>query len=308
LTRVSYAVDADLAAELDADRASRGEHPALLYAFDGFVDAGLVAGLVVNDVVAHCGARRLVTFDADDLIHYRERRPPMVMTPGGWETGGQPDIGIDLVHDANSRPFLLCYGPEPDLHWEGFAQALSDIAQRFEVRQAVGMHGLPMAVPHTRPLPTTVPGVPSPLLHPTSAGPHGRVQVTGSAQALVEMRLIGVGLDAMTVAVHVPYYLSATPFPQAAVQMLRLVHDITGLRFDTGRLVEEAGRVTAEIAQQVGASAEFAELVGDLERRYDGVTGPAIRSREVPSGDELAAEVEAFLATRAAGEGPDLSA
>lgn len=57
-----------------------------------------------------------------------------------------------LVQDATGAPFLLLSGPEPDVEWERFAAAVRQIVERLQVRLSVNFHGIPMGVPHTRPV------------------------------------------------------------------------------------------------------------------------------------------------------------
>ncbi|MDR3202144.1 MAG: PAC2 family protein [Bifidobacteriaceae bacterium] len=306
-----FSVDDAAAAVLE----SRGAGPVLIYALDGFVDAGIVAGLAVNDFVVHGGAQRVVTFDSDQLVDYRSRRPPMLIGDSGWDGITLPDIGIDVVRDSAGVAFLLLYGPEPDLKWDRFADAICQIAERFHITRAIGMHGVPMAVPHTRPLQATVPVARARAGREIGEiGP--KLQVPGSAQALIEHRLAQAGLDSMTLAVHVPHYLAALPFAAGSVELLGRIGEVADLDFDLSRLARGAERTGWEIARQMERSEDLAGLVRELEQRYDDAEGggwprpaggPADLTTALPtvlpSADELAAELEDFLASQ--GTGPE---
>jgi hypothetical protein len=300
-----YTIHRDVAEELDATGAS----PVMLYAFDGFVDAGIVAGVAINDLVTREGSRRLVTFNTDELVDYRSRRPPMVYSDAGWTGYMAPELGIDLVHDAKGQPFLLMYGPEPDLRWEAFAQAVIEVVEHFDVRLAVGMHGLSMPVPHTRPLAVTGPGQVASLTN-ALAGHRGAFQVPGSAMGLVEYRLKEISREAVTYAVHVPTYLSSMPYPEGTVRLLEAIEPATGLTFDLDNLRVHAVEAKRAIDRQVADSEELSQAVAGLEERYDSVvtegrTGQ-LPSGPLPTGDELAQELERFLADQSAGtDGPD---
>ncbi len=52
--------------------------------------------------------------------------------------------------------FLLLEGVEPDNHWNRFAGAVRQLIERYNVTLTIGVHGIPMGVPHTRPLGMTV--------------------------------------------------------------------------------------------------------------------------------------------------------
>ena len=77
-----------------------------------------------------------------------------------------------------------------------------------------------------------------------------------------------------------------------------------GLYLPTEGLTTAAARADAEIAEQVAASDEVKQVVEALEKQYDmvasapGERGGMELGGELPSADELGAEVEQFLATR----------
>src|SRR5256884_9929991 len=122
------------------------ERPVLVQALTGFVDAGSAALLAREHLLAR-GARTVAVFDADQLIDYRSRRPPMIFMEDHWESYDEPTLGIHLLRDDAGTPFLLFAGPEPDLHWERFIAAVLLLVERFGVRLTVGLNAIPMAVP-----------------------------------------------------------------------------------------------------------------------------------------------------------------
>jgi hypothetical protein len=103
----------------------------------------------------------------------------------------------------------------------------------------------------------------------------------------------------------VPHYLADTELPAAALKSLEVLAAATGLLFPTDRLREESREFLARVDEQVAANEELAVLVRTLEERHDTyMAGNPVRSPltddegEVPSADELAAELEKFLAIR----------
>jgi hypothetical protein len=87
--------------------------------------------------------------------------------------------------------------------------------------------------------------------------------------------------------------------------LLTALHDVSGLRVDALELREDAVRHRARLDELVGANPEHVEVLHQLEAAYDseaqgergaslGGLGP-LTSRDLPSGDELAAELERFL-------------
>ena len=284
--------------------------PVLVVVLDGFVDAGAAARLAVDSMLAAGPGRVVARFDVDQLVDYRSRRPPLRFETDRWTGYSAPELDVVALTDTAGTGFLLLSGPEPDTQWERFAAAVEQLVRRLGVRLTVNLTGIPMAVPHTRPIGVTVHGTRSELTEGHEAL-FADAEVPGSAVALAEYRLGQAGLPAMGFAVHVPHYLARAEYPQAARVLVDHLAMATGLYLSTEALTAAAERADREIAEQVAGSEEVAQVVAALERQYDTVvSGATERSGtglggELPSADELAAEVERFLADRDDDPGPD---
>ena len=221
-----------------------------------------------------------------------------------WADYKAPKLSIQACKDAVGVAFLLMTGPEPDRAWERYAAAVVELTRRLDVSLTIGVHGIPMAVPHTRETDLTPHGNRTDLLG-ESVSWISRVDVPGSASSLLEFRLAESGQDAIGFTAHVPHYLSQAEYPPAAIALLGGVTAATGLAFRLGDLEEAAAKARKQIDEQVAASDEIAEAVRGLEARYDAVakandgTHPlAGPDDHVPDGEEIAAEFERFLAER----------
>lgn len=296
-----FVVDEEAAAELAAEAPENGL--VLLHALRGFVDAGSAGELAAEHLLDRFEATRLVTFDVDLLVDYRARRPAMTFDVWRWSRYEEPQLVVDLLHDGDGQPFLFLHGLEPDVQWETFAAAVRILVERFGVRLAMGMHGIPMGVPHTRPLGVTRHGTRRELTGQPSW--FGTVQVPGSAASVLEYRLGQWGHDAGAVGVHVPHYLAQSAFPPAARTALEHVAWATGLALEPEALAEASADAMEQVAQQVADAPEVAAVVRALEEQYDGLTrslgrvGLLAESTPLPTADELGAEFERFLAEQA---------
>ena len=274
----------------------------LIQALTGFVDAGAASRLAREHLLASLPNQVLARFDLDQLFDYRARRPPMIFVEDHWEEYEEPTLVLHLLRDSVDAPFLMLSGPEPDLQWERFIEAVAGLCGRFGVHLTIGLNAIPMAVPHTRPTGVTAHATRRDLI----AGYEPwlrRVQVPGSAGNLLEFRLGQKGRDAMGFAVHVPHYLAQAEYPAAAERLLVAVSKATGLMLPTEKLREAAEAARTDIDEQVAQADEAASLVRALEEQYDsylrgqhgtnllaGETGP------LPTAEELGAELERFLA------------
>ena len=278
----------------------------MLHYLEGFMDAGAAGRRLAEHLVTTFEPETIATFDVDRLIDYRSRRPTMIYSVDRWEDYDQPELTVRLMHDSSGSPFLLLAGPEPDHEWELFTAAVRSLTDRLGAGPLVGFHGIPMGVPHTRPLGVITHATRAELVTGQQRMPD-RLQVPGSASALLELRLGQAGRDALGFAVHVPHYLAQAAYPAAAVALLDAVTAATGLDLPGGVLLEAAQRTNAEIDRQVSESAEVAELVSTLERQYDALAeggqdtagdgeDSLLGGGEMPTADELAAQFERFLA------------
>ncbi|HOI04695.1 MAG TPA: PAC2 family protein, partial [Dermatophilaceae bacterium] len=103
-------------------------------------------------------------------------------------------------------------------------------------------------------------------------------------------------------AVHVPHYLAQADFPDASLVAFDALVGATGLDLARDELATSALRTREQVATELADNDEVRTLVVSLERQYDafmeGRTRPSLLATgmgEVPSADEIAADVEAFL-------------
>jgi predicted ATP-grasp superfamily ATP-dependent carboligase len=278
----------------------------LIVALDGFVDAGNAARLAVDAIREGRDVRTLVRFDIDQLIDYRSRRPPLRFDTDHWASYSSPDLDVVAVNDSADTEFLLLAGPEPDTQWERFSAAVGQLVERFGVRLVINLSAIPMAVPHTRPIGVTVHATRRELTEGHEAW-FTAADVPGSAVGLMELRLGEAGHDTMGFAVHVPHYLARAEYPQAARVLVDHIAVAAELYLSTETLSSAAERAEKEIGEQVSASDEVRQVVEALERQYDAVTAgreSGMSDQLLPSADELAAEVEKFLAGHDGDEPP----
>lgn len=283
-----------------------GEHPpvsTLVHAFSGFVDAGAGVRQAAAQIKDSCDTHLVATFDTDELVDYRARRPRMTFSSDHFSSVDTPAITVSRVLDDNGRAFLLLDGPEPDYQWNRFLAAVDIVIDTFEVTHAVGLSAIPWPAPHTRPLGVTVHGNDPELIAGRSAV-LGDIEVPGHMGALLEYHLGQRGLSSVGVTAQVPHYLVQFDYPRCAMVLLEGLADATGLSLSAVALEESAHKAEGEVAEQLSGNEEFAAVVSALEAQYDqmsearnALTKPSSAPQgEVPSGEEIAAQVEEFLA------------
>ena len=272
----------------------------LLHHLEGFIDAGAAGRLLAEHLLRDYEHETVARFDVDRLIDYRSRRPTMTYDNGRWTSYEVPALELNLIRDASGQPFLLLSGPEPDHEWDLFATAVKMLAAKLDTGPAVGFLGIPAGVPHTRPLGVIAHGTRDGLAVGTQRLPD-KIELPGSAAALLELRFGEAGRDALGFAVQVPHYLAQAAFPSAALTLLESVRDVAGLDLPGVDLQVAAEQTIEAIQQQVSESTEIGELVQALEEQYDATQkqeqeGLLADGEQMPTADELAAQFERFLA------------
>jgi predicted ATP-grasp superfamily ATP-dependent carboligase len=287
--RELYTVHEDVLAGL------AGHRPVLVHQLDGFVDAGQAGRLLTANLIEQLDSEVVAVFDHDQLHDYRSRRPAMIFDTNQWRSYADLQLRLLKMTDEQGEVFLLLSGPEPDVQWERLSAAVIGLVEQLDVRLTVTLHGIPMAVPHSRPITATAHATDPELVQGYRSW-IDRVEVPASFTGLLEYRLGQLDRKAMGFAAHVPHYLAQATFPQAALALTRQLSQATGLAIPLEPLEEAAASNLTDINHEMAQSAEVQELVATLEQQYDAMVADA--SQQVPSADEIGAEFERFLAER----------
>jgi hypothetical protein len=289
---------------LAADIASVPLGLPLVAGLTGFADAGGAVSQFTANLRDTLSSRAIATFDNDALLDYRARRPTIYFEQDHLTDYRPASLALYLAQDQIGQPFLLLSGYEPDFQWERFTSAVLGLIDRFQAKSMTWVHAIPMPVPHTRPIGVTVSGNRAELIETFSVWkPH--TQVLANALHLVEYRLQELEHPVAGFVLLIPHYLSDTEYPDAAFKSLESVSSATGLIFATSELRDQGRDFLEKIDRQVEGNPELARLVGTLEERHDSyMAGNPLRSPlidedgELPTADEIAAELEIFLALR----------
>ncbi|WP_087118070.1 PAC2 family protein [Corynebacterium urinipleomorphum] len=284
------------------DGASSG--PTLIVAMQGYADAGHAVEGAAGHLKDALDSRTLATFNNDELIDYRSRRPMVTLNEHEISDIDEIDLDIRVLRDSKGESFLLLSGPEPDLRWEAFSKSVADLADRFNVDKTICLYSAPMGAPHTRPLVVSAHGNDRELVGKMFTF-DGMVSVPGAAAVMIERELHSRGRRVAGYTAHVPHYVASSPYPQAVYQLLQSVSDTSDLKFPLRAIERDMDRVAQQLAEQTNSSEEIAQVVEQLEQHYDSEMASYREKNpqkmmpgeaQVPSGDEIGEAFENFLA------------
>ena len=277
------------------------DRPVLVAMLTGWIDASGAAAAAVATLDQAIGARPLATFDGDLFIDYRARRPTMELREGVNERLVWPEIDLKVGRTATGDDVLVLTGPEPDAAWRGFAATVTDLAIELGVRMVVVLGAYPFATPHTRPSRLSS-SSPSPELIASVPFLKNSVDVPAGMGAVLEHAFVAKGVPALGIWAQVPHYLGTMSHPAASVALLDGVERVAGVAIDRSALASEAEIQRIRVDQLIDANAEHRSMVQQLEQVFDaseptGVDGgfQMPSAADLPSGDDIAAEVERYL-------------
>jgi hypothetical protein len=280
----------------------------LVAGLTGYADAGGAVAQTTEYLLSTLDSTVVASFEADELLDYRARRPIILFEGDHLTDYTPPRLSLDLAVDELGQQFLLLTGFEPDYQWQRFSSAVVGLVEQLEVSSTTWINSIPMPVPHTRPVGVTVSGNRAELIEAMSIW-RPTTQVPANVLHLVEFRLQELDHPTTGFVLLIPHYLSDAEYPSAAITALEAISAATGRIFPTDALREQGRDFIARIDEQVSENTELGKLVGTLEQRHDSyMEGTTLRSPltdedgELPSADEIAAELEKFLAFRRAND------
>jgi predicted ATP-grasp superfamily ATP-dependent carboligase len=271
--------------------------PVLVVALEGWVDAGMGASAAIDTLLTSSPTAVVASFDTETLIDQRARRPIARLEDGVTTELTWPAIRVVASKDRVGADILFLTGPEPDFRWPTFIDAVVGLAQGLDVRTVVGLGAFPAPTPHTRPvrLASTVPPQ-SVELAGRVGTVHGTLEVPAGVQAALEVALGEAGIPVIGLWARVPHYVSAMPYPEASAALIEGLCAVTGAVLDSSTLRDAAAASRRQVDELIGANPDHLEMVRRLEAALDSEeVPPVVLDVDVPTGDEIAAELEQFL-------------
>jgi hypothetical protein len=270
--------------------------PVMVVMLEGWIDASAAAAASMVTIRDLCATRPLATFDSDAFVDYRARRPVMELRDGVNTRLAWPMIELRVGRDAEGHDVVTLSGPEPDSQWRRFATEVAELAVRLGVRRMVALGAYPFATPHTRP-PRLSSSSPSADLIAEVPYLKNSVDVPAGIAAVLEHALVARGIPALGIWAQVPHYVASMNYPAASAALLAGLREVGGIVVDTSELTHAATVQRLRLDQLVAANDEHAAMVRQLEEQYDTSAEQTLGlgASDLPSGDELVAELERYL-------------
>ncbi len=281
------------------DDRPRLRHPVLVAAFEGWNDAADAASTAAASLAASWAARPFGAIDPEDFYDFTVARPRVELVDGITRRIEWPEARLSAAAvPGTGRDAVFLQAVEPHLRWRAFTATVVAVARELEVELAVTLGALLAQVPHTRPARVSATSADPALLDRLGLqrsqyeGPTGIVGVLHDA-------LGREGIPSASLWASVPHYLPSMPSPPATLALVRRAASLLGAPVGTADLEAAAVEYDEEVGELVAGEEKTAAYVRrlELEEAEDeaGEAGPPALDTQLPSSDDLAAEVERFL-------------
>jgi len=273
-----------MAGMLNVERWPELRDPVLVIAMTGWVDGGLAgAGAMATVAEQLESAGRFGRYELADLLDLQQTRPTVKLAEGVTRDIDWP--AVDLVAGHLGRDVVLCAGPEPSLHWRSFTEELVGVAQKVGATLAVGLGGMPAVVSHRRPVRVLATATTRSLAQEVGAM---RADYTGptGVQTVLQVALGDAGIPSLGLWAQVPHYVSGNPSPPAIRALLERLRDVAGVQAALDGLDAQIDDYLQKVEEGLSERPDVADMVRAIEAQAED---------ELPSGDDLAAEIERFL-------------
>ncbi len=281
------------------------ERPVLIAGFTGWNDAAEAASMAVSAIEESCGAKRFGGFYGDEFFDYQTTRPQIKLVEGVTRAVEWPENGLSAtgasVETLGGRGAVLLSGPEPNFRWRAFSQGVVDLAHELDVQLVITLGALLADVPHSRPVSVAANAQDPSLVENLGLSPsryEGPTGITG----VLHRYCASKGLPAVSFWASVPHYLPSVPSAPAALALLQSLSKLLGASFDTAHLERTSEDYQRQVSAAVAQDSDLTSYVHMLEERYDAQAAQG--ERNLPSGDELARELESFLRDQRGEEPP----
>ena len=281
---------------IELERRPALNRPVLIAGFTGWNDAAEAASLAVETLREEWGAERFGSFVGEEFFDYQSVRPQITLVEGVTRVVEWPENALYAtsggVEALGGRDAILVSGPEPNFRWKSFCRGFVDLGREFDASLVVTMGALLADVRHSRPVSVSANAQDPSLvenLNLSASRYEGPTGVTGVLHRFVAES----GLPAVSFWASVPHYLPSVPSAPAALQLLKNLQNLVGGLLDTSHLERTSEDYQRQVAAAVSQDSDLTSYVQMLEERYDAQAEGD--PRDLPSGDDLASELEQFL-------------
>jgi proteasome assembly chaperone (PAC2) family protein len=265
-------------------------NPVMLVALRGLFDIGGVATSALDWMLKERDFAVVADIDPDPFFDFTQERPEVFTDENDERQIRWPENEFTVIrYPEGARDMVVLNGVEPHVSWGVFTQSVVEVAKGLGCTLVISLGAAAEQVPHSR-VPFVVGSTTNDdlasrlgLSRPQYQGPTGVAGVL--LDALDQAKLPNISLR-----VGVPHYLMHAQHPKSAAALLQHLQHVLGIPTDHANLQKEISRWQELHDAAVEGDPQASAYVEMLEHRHDQLV-----EKNMPSGDDLAAELEEFL-------------
>ena len=265
-------------------------NPVMLVALRGLFDIGGVATSALDWMLKERDFAVVADIDPDPFFDFTQERPDVFTDENDERQIRWPENEFTVIrYPEGARDMVVLNGVEPHVSWGVFTQSVVEVAKGLGCTLVISLGAAAEQVPHSR-VPFVVGSTTNDdlasrlgLSRPQYQGPTGVAGVL--LDALDQAKLPNISLR-----VGVPHYLMHAQHPKSAAALLQHLQHVLGIPTDHANLQKEISRWQELHDAAVEGDPQASAYVEMLEHRHDQLV-----EKNMPSGDDLAAELEEFL-------------
>ncbi len=268
----------------------------MVCAFRGWNDGGEAASTAALHLRDQWGAKRFARIDPEEFFDFQVNRPTVRLVDGRTRQIDWPMNDFYLAR-SGQRHVSVFVGHEPNVRWRAYCDQVLDVCRALRVELLVTLGAFLADVPHTLPSPVNVASTDPDWLARTgvtSARYEGPTGIVG----VLHDRAGKAGLTSLSLWAAAPHYLPANANPKVALALLERVRDLVGLEVETRDMQRAAKAWERQVEEAIEKDGNLSAYVRRLEEAADKREDLG----EIPSGDDLAAELEKYLRERGDGD------
>ncbi|MGZ4129920.1 MAG: PAC2 family protein [Actinomycetota bacterium] len=263
--------------------------PVVVCAFGGWNDGGEAATTAARYVRDRWGARRFASIDPEDFFDFQVNRPTVQLEDGLTRRLDWPASEFFHARVAG-RDVVLFIGIEPNNRWRTFVRTLLSVVRDLDTRLLVTLGAFLADVPHTRPAPVSAASTDGRWIGRLGIEPSQYEGPTGVVGVLhEEARRVGVPTVSLWGAA--PHYLPSGTNPKVALSLVRKLGELLEVPIDIDDMDTAVAIWEKQVREAVDEDENLVAYVSRLEEAF--AEEPELG--QIPSGDQIAREVEQFL-------------
>ena len=270
------------------------KEPHALATLQPWIDVGSVGTLVLSRLETHFGAKDLGKLARPgDFFDFTRYRPTTTNIKEGQRQITIPNTYVTYSKQKSGHDFLFLHLLEPHGHGEVYVESLLQLLAKFDVRRYCLLGSMYDYVPHTKPLIVTggaVGGRTQQELERMGIQ-SSDYQGPTSINSLVSQRAPEMGMETMSLIVHLPQYTQMDEDYMGTVQIMSVLSSLYGLPVDE-TYIEKAEQQQKQLSAALDKNPQLKAIVEQLESHYEARTERK-KEEETP---RLSPEVERFLA------------